>query len=191
MAAAWASASRGAGAAVSVCPPGSLGSHAGTSAGTYDSIVVEDGERVSGAVLGEVRSAAVSNVVGYRIEGFWLGLSGFYVSGLSNFDLSDLSKFEVSGYRSSIPGTTGISYRARYALHPFWHPSIFMSTRTLNEQKNDVEYRISKLCFEYRISKNVSLIDIIITILKVVRRPCAIGCVAEGARWERSCLVLV
>lgn len=59
VAAAWASASRGAGAAVSVCPPGFLGSHAGASAGTYDSIVVEDGERGSGAVLGEVRSTAV------------------------------------------------------------------------------------------------------------------------------------
>lgn len=58
-AAGWASASRGAGAAVSVCPPSFLESHAKGSAGTYDSVVVEGGGKeeaaVSGSVLGEVR----------------------------------------------------------------------------------------------------------------------------------------
>ena len=64
VAAAWAAASRRGGAAVSVCPPGFLGSHVGTSAGTYDSIVVEDGENVSGAALGEVRLQVI----------FWCGV---------------------------------------------------------------------------------------------------------------------
>lgn len=60
VAAGWASASRGAGAAVSVCPPNFLESHAKGSAGTYDSVVVEGGGKeggsgVSSGVLGEVR----------------------------------------------------------------------------------------------------------------------------------------
>lgn len=50
----WATQSRGGGATVSVCPPGYLDSHAKGNTGTYDSIVVEAGERLEGAALGQV-----------------------------------------------------------------------------------------------------------------------------------------
>ncbi|CAM9594828.1 unnamed protein product [Ascophyllum nodosum] len=54
IAAGWAVTSRGAGATVSVCPPGFLASHSKTAAGTYDSVVVEGGEAVGADVLEEV-----------------------------------------------------------------------------------------------------------------------------------------
>lgn len=57
-AAGWAAASRGAGAAVSVCPPDHLSSHAKAAAGSYDFVVVEEAGKgkgeISDAVLGEV-----------------------------------------------------------------------------------------------------------------------------------------
>lgn len=43
VAAEWAAESRGAGAAVTVCPPGFLVSHAKSAAGSYDFVVVEKG----------------------------------------------------------------------------------------------------------------------------------------------------
>lgn len=55
----WASASRAAGATVSVCPPGFLDSHAKASSGTYDLVVVEGGEGVGDAVLEGVRMGGV------------------------------------------------------------------------------------------------------------------------------------
>lgn len=56
-----------------------------------------------------------------------------------------------------------------------------------------IDVRISNIETLFRVSKieTVSLIDIMIATLMMVRRPCVIGCVAEGARWERSGLVLV
>eukprot|EP00752_Nemacystus_decipiens_P006675 g6002.t1 len=50
----WATQSRGGGATVSVCPPDYLDSHAKGNTGTYESIVVEAGEGLGSATLGQV-----------------------------------------------------------------------------------------------------------------------------------------
>eukprot|EP00903_Cladosiphon_okamuranus_P015378 g14204.t1 len=50
----WATQSRSGGAAVSVCPPGYLDSHTKSNTGSYDSIVVEAGDGLEGAALGQV-----------------------------------------------------------------------------------------------------------------------------------------
>ena len=59
----WATQSRGGGATVSVCPPDYLDSHAKSNKGTYDSIVVEGGEGLESAALGQVTRQRVEGPV--------------------------------------------------------------------------------------------------------------------------------
>lgn len=60
IAASWASESRGAGAAVSVCPPSFVEQHAKGATSTYDSVVVEGGEEgLDDSVLGLVRRSSL------------------------------------------------------------------------------------------------------------------------------------
>ena len=72
IAAGWAVTSRGAGATVSVCPPGFLASHSKTAAGTYDSVVVEGGEAVGADVLEEVTVRGTFNPGCIRCDAIFL-----------------------------------------------------------------------------------------------------------------------
>lgn len=70
VAASWAAESRGAGAAVTVCPPGFLALHAKSAAGSYDFVVVEEGAGQAGegidvgGVLAQVSRALKASCCG-------------------------------------------------------------------------------------------------------------------------------